>query len=327
MNLHRRKLVVFGATVLLSPSVTVAQKPGKVYRLACLWHTSPALSQENVAILMKSLRDLGFVEGKNLVVDTRWAEGNDERYPDLAAELVALRPDIIVAFGRNAAVRAIQRATSTVPIVFIAATNPVGAGLVKSLAQPGGNTTGISAMHSDLAAKNLEILHAIVPNATRIAVLQVNDLVGSINLDIRKAAKDLRLTLVDVIAPTPESFEQAVALMMKQKVNAVLVLPNAFFSFHRKKLADLLLTAKLPAMYPASSNVDAGGLVSYGASVPQMYRRAADYVGKILTGAKPADMPVEQATTFELVVNLRTAKAIGITIPPSIMARADRVIE
>ena len=182
-------------------------------------------------------------------------------------------------------------------------------------------------MHSDLAAKNLEILHAIVPNATRIAVLQVDDRVGIINLDIRKAAKDLRLTLVDVIAPTPESFEQAVALMMKQKVNAVLVLPNAFFSFHRKKLADLLLTAKLPAMYPASSNVDAGGLASYGASIPQMYRRAADYVGKILTGAKPADMPVEQATTFELVVNLRTAKAIGITIPPSIMARADRVIE
>lgn len=327
MNLHRRKLVVLGAMALLSPRVAVAQKPGKIYRLACLWHTSPALTQHNVDTLMKGLRDLGFVAGKNLVVDTRWAEGNDERYPDLAAELVALRPDIIVTFGRNAAIRAIQRATSTIPIVLVGASDPVGAGLVKSLAHPGGNTTGISAMYSDLGAKNLDILHAIVPNATRIAVLQVDNIVGRTSTDRRNAAKALRLTLVDVIAPTPESFEQAVALMKKERVDAVLVTANAFFTFHRKTLADLLLTAKLPAIYSASVHVDAGGLVAYGPSVPQMYRRAADYVGKILNGAKPADLPVEQATTFELVVNLKTAKAIGITFPVSIMLRTDRVIE
>lgn len=327
MNLHRRELVALGAMVLIAPNVTVAQAPGKVYRLACMWQSSPALSAANVASFMDGLHDLGFIEGKNLVVDTRWAEGVDERFPQLAAELVALRPDIIVLFGKVAAIKAAQQATSTIPIVFIAASNPAGAGLVKSLAHPGGNTTGTSAMHTDLVVKNLEILRTLVPNATRIAVLQVNNIVGGFMLDLRRAAKDMRISLVDVLAPTPASFEQAVALMMKQKVNAVLVTPNAFFAFHRKKLADLLLTAKLPAIYPSSVHVDAGGLIAYGANVPLLYRRGADYVGKILNGTKPADLPVEQATAFELVVNLKTAKAIGITIPPSIMLRVDRVIE
>ena len=326
MNPRRRKLVALGSAALLAPCLVAAQVSGKVYRMGCLWFGSPSATGDFASIVLKPIRDLGYVEGINLRIDHRWAEGKEERFPRLAAELVALQPDIILCNSLNAAIKACQHATSTIPIVMSGSVSPVALGFVASLARPGGNITGVSLLTLEMIAKQVEILHAIVPKATRIAVLAANTVAAALYVkEIREAAKGFGLTILPAMVQGSGEFEQAFNLMTKQKVEAVVVFPNLYF--YRKKLADLLLNARLPAIYSVGLDPDAGGLISYGANLLYVLRLTAGYVDKILKGAKPADLPVQQPTEFELVVNLKTAKALGITIPLDIMLRVDRVIE
>ena len=327
MNANRRRLVVLGSVALISPLVVTAQRQEKIHRVGLLLTGSPSTSGEIASKFTKGLRDLGYVEGKNITLDMRWAEGKEERFPGLAAELVARRPGAIAASG-SSAIKACKEATSTIPIVMLGASDPIGSGFVASLAQPGGNITGLSALAVEILPKQVELLHNIVPNATRVGVLAGNNAISALYINkIRDAARGFGWSILRSIVERPEEFERGVTLLTRQKVDAVIVTAYPYFLTHRKQLADLLLKARIPALYPFGLNADAGGLIAYGASYPDMFERGAGYVDKILKGARPADLPVEQPNVFELVVNLGTAKALGITIPPVIMARADRVIE
>ena len=282
--------------------------------------------QTNFAL---GLRDLGLVEGQNLVIDLRYAQ--TKRYeilPSLAAELVRLRPDVILAEGTPAA-RAAKEATQTIPIVFFRSADPVGFGLVPSLARPGGNITGLSLQSLDFMAKRLELLTIAVPEANRIGVLWVpsDPLATALLKGIEEAARSLHVELALHGVNGPVDFEPAFRAMVEQRAGALIWVPSILFGEHYRELADLAIKAQLPAMVDVRQTVEAGGLMSYFPNTPDMARRAATYVDKILKGAKPADLPVEQPTKFELVINLKTAKALGLTIPPSILARADEVIE
>lgn len=327
MNPHRRKFIALGSAALLSPGMVAAQGQAKVYRVGLLLTGSPSTSGEIASKFTNGLRTLGYVEGKNITVDMRWADGKEERFPGLAAELVALRPGAIAASG-SSAIKACKEATSTIPIVMLGAGDPVGSGFVASLAQPGGNITGLSSLAVEILPKQVELLHNIVPNASRVGVLAGNNAISAHYLNkIRDAARAFSWSILPSIVERPEEFERAVTSLTRQKVDAVIVTTYPYFLTHRKKLADLLLKSRLPAIYPFGLNADAGGLIAHGASYADIFERGAGYVHKILQGAKPADLPVEQPNVFELVVNLKTAKALGIAIPPVIMARVDRVIE
>ena len=280
---------------------------------------------------LQGLHDLGYIEGRNLVIEYRDADGRFERFPSLAAELVALKVDVIIAPVTPAA-RAAKQATATIPIVFAASSNPIGNGLVTALARPGGNATGLTFFTPELVGKSLELLKQAVPGLLRVGALWTPGEFGTdAERDLLKgaevAAQALGVQIQFVEARQPSDLDRAFSEMIKARAGALTVLPGTMFLVQRSRIADLAAKSRLPAVFPYREGVDAGGLMSYGPNVPDLYRRAASYVDKILKGAKPADLPVEQPTKFELVINLKTAKALGLTIPPSLLRRADKVIE
>ena len=320
--------LLFGG--LFSPVATEAQPAAKVARIGYL---SPnlAASPHNHEAFRQGLRDLGYVEGRNVVIEYRDAEGKLERLPALAAELAALKVDVIVAPNTPAAVPA-KQATKTIPIVFAVAGDPVGSGLVTSLTRPGGNATGLSNLALELVGKCLDLLKEAVPGVSRIAVLwQPGAFPERTEKDYLKGAeaagRALGIRLQFVEARGPADFERGFSAMIRASAGALTVLPSNMFISERRRLADLAARNRLPAVYPWREFADAGGLMTYGPSYDDLFRRAATYVDKILKGAKPADLPVEQPTKFELVINLKAAKNLGLTIPPLVLARADHVIE
>src|SRR5215813_2363539 len=311
--------------LLAAPLAAGAQQPGKVYRVGVLGNAPSTLWD----VFRQRLRELGYVEGQNIVFEYRWSEGNVERFPGLAAELAGLKVDVIVAVG-NAATGALKRATATIPIVMAMSGDPVGAGLVASLAHPGGNVTGLTMMASrDLGGKELELLRDIVPKATRLAYLFDSTNPGSLltQTELETAGRALGVGLRLTGVGSENDLEAAFSAMTRERVGAVLVAAGPFETIHRRRIIDLAAASRLPAIYGAKWFVEDGGLISYGAGIPYNFRRAATYVAKILKGAKPGDLPVQQPTKFELVINLKTAKTLSLTIPPSVLARADEVIQ
>jgi putative ABC transport system substrate-binding protein len=316
--------------LLAAPLATEAQQAAKTARIGYLGPnlaTGPHLR----AAFLQGLRDLGYVEGRNLVMEYRDAEGKFERFPVLAAELVALKVDVIVAPGTPQALAA-KQATRTLPIVCASVADPVGSGLVTSLARPGGNVTGLSNLLPDLVGKCLEQLKQAVPGVSRVAVLwHPGNLGERTERDMLKGAevagRALGVRLQVVEARGPADFDRAFSDMTRGRAGALTVLPSAMFNTERRRLVDLAAKNRLPAVYISRESVDAGGLMSYGPDLADMFRRAATYVDKILKGTKPGDLPVEQPTKFELIINLKTAKVLGLTIPQSLLQRADEVIQ
>ncbi|HEV2056382.1 MAG TPA: ABC transporter substrate-binding protein [Methylomirabilota bacterium] len=324
----RVSLVALLAVFLLAvPLAAEAQAPAKVPRIGFLSARPPTDNPYFIESFRQGLRELGYVEGQNIAIEYRFAEGRPERLPALAAELVRLKVDVLVTAGPPAP-EAAKQATGTIPIVFAVAADPVAVGLVASLARPGGNITGLASISPDLIGKQLELLKEVVPNISRVAVLQnpSNDSHPHTLRQAEGAARGLGVQLHIVQVRTPPEIDAAFAAMRSQRAGGVLVLRDPLFLTQRTQIAALAAKSRLPAVYGFREEAEAGGLMAYGASVPLMYRRAATYVDKILKGAKPADLPVEQPTKFELVINLKTAKALGLTIPQSLLLRADEVI-
>ena len=326
---RRAFLSIIGGGLLAAPLAAEAQPAGKEPRIGFLSVTSPSDRPPLLDAFRQGLRELGWVEGQNIVIDYRYAEDRDDRLPGLAAELVRLKVDLIVSWGTQG-VTAAKNATETIPIVMIAVRDPVGTGLIASLVRPGGNVTGVSGYAGlEIVAKQLVLLKETVPKIRRVAILS-NPANAYHQLAIREltvAARSLGVQLQLLEARGPNEFDGAFAAMAKERVGALLVLSDAVLNSHRTRLADLAARSRLPAAYGVRESVEAGGLMSYGPSFLDLFRRAATYVDKILKGAKPADLPVEQPTEFELVINLKTAKALGLEVPPTLLARADEVIE
>ena len=277
--------------------------------------------------LVQGLRELGYAEGRNIVIDYRSADGHLERFPDLAAELVRVKVDVIVASG-NPAIIALKKATQSIPIVMTVVADPVGAGFIASLSRPGGNITGLTNIAEQLSGKRLELLKEINPKIARVAVFRNPTIPTHVNLwkETQEAAEALGLKVLPLDIRAADEIEQAFDAMAKEHVEALIVLPQPVTTTNQR-IVQLAAKNRLPAMYPFADDVDLGGLMAYGSSRLDLWRRAAVYVDKILKGAKPSDLPVEQPTKFELVINLKTAKQIGLTIPPNVLARADRVIK
>jgi putative ABC transport system substrate-binding protein len=327
---RRTFLAGTGALLLAAPLATEAQPAAKIARIGYLAGSLAARPHLREAFL-QGLRDLGYVEGRNVVIEYRAAERKLERLPALAAELVALKVDVIVASGTLAALAA-KQATRTLPIVFSPSGDPVGSGLVTSLARPGGNVTGLSALAPELVGKRLELLKQAVPGVSRVAVLWQPGAFGErTEKDMLKgadvAARALVVQLQFVEARGPADFDRAFSDMTRARAGALTGLTSNMFVSERRRLVDLAAKNRLPAVYSVREFVDAGGLMAYGPNLVDLYRRAATYVDRILKGAKPGDLPVEQPTKFELVINLKTAKALGLTIPQSLLLRADEVIQ
>ena len=325
---RRAFTTLLGGAAVVWPIAARAQQAGKVHRIGVLETISTTLNVANFYALREGLRQLGYAEGQNLVIEYRSADGRDDRFPGLARELLALKVDVIVTRGTPAA-KAVKNATSTVAVVMMASGDPVGVGLVTSLARPGGNITGLSAIVGELSPKRLELIREIVPGLARIAVLAntSNDAVrrdwarietAARSLGVQSQLLDLRES--DALGPT---FDDASA----RRADALVVVIDAITQANQQRIVDLAMKHRLPAIYSSREFVDAGGLISYGVSYPDLYRRAATYVDKILKGTKPADLPVVQPTKFELVINLKTTKALGLQIPDKLLALADEVIE
>jgi putative ABC transport system substrate-binding protein len=315
---------------LFSPVAAEAQKAAKVARIGYLGPTLAA-NPHMIEAFLQGLRDLGYVEGRNVVIEYRSAEGKLERYPALVAELLGLKVDVIFVPGTPAALAA-KQATRTVPIVFVAATDPVADGLVTSLARPGGNVTGLSSLAPELVGKRLELLKQAVPGVSRVAVLWQPGAVPELTeKDVLKAAdvaaRALGVRPQFVEARGPADFDRAFSDMTRARAGALTVMGTPMFFTERRRLVELAAKNRLPVAYGSRDYVDAGGLMAYGPNVADLLRRAASYVDKILKGAKPGDLPVEQPTKFELVINLKVAKVLGLTIPQSVLAQADQVIQ
>jgi len=324
---RRRFLTLAGA--LAAPLAAGAQQAGKVYRVGILTNKASDPAEARLWQAFRSgLRERGWVEGQNILIEFRAAEGNTARLPELAADLVRLKVDLIVARA-SIWVQPAKEATSSIPIVFLAHADPVGTGHVASLARPGGNITGLAVLMTDLAPKGLELLISAVPVATRIAVLWSPDTPSHTPAlkAVKEAGRTLRVHLQPVGVRTAAELEGAFAAMARARAQAVLVLIGPIFFAERQRVAELAIKHRLPTMSTLKEVTEAGGLMTYGPNQEDLYRRGAIYVDKILKGAKPADLPVEQATKFELVINLKTAKTIGLTIPQSVLARADQIIE
>jgi putative ABC transport system substrate-binding protein len=325
---RRSFLTAMSALVVALPVAAEAQQPGKVWRIGVLSPSPPGVGYRVSDFLRQSLRDLGYVEGLNVAIEWRHSDGRAERLDDLAADLVRLNVDVIVAIV-PAAVFAAKKATASIPIVMVNTPDPVQLGLVASLSRPGGNVTGTTSLTTDLSIKQLELLKEAVPYATRVAVLwnPSNPWHPMALKGIEAGARALRVTLQILQTLGPEDFNDAFAGMTRERSEAVLVLADPMTFFHRMRLAEVIAKHRLPSVYGLREHTELGGLMSFWADSAHLYRRAATYVDKILKGAKPADLPVEQPTKFELVINLKTAKALGLTIPPSLLLRADQVIE
>jgi putative ABC transport system substrate-binding protein len=320
------------AVILLTAVVTEAQQPTKIHRIGYLSSNDPATDSARAEGIRLALRELGYIEGQNIAIEYRYSEGKRDRFPDLAAELVHLKVDIIVVLGGTGVIRAAKNATKTIPIVMAGqGTDPVKAGHVESLARPGGNVTGITNLGRELGGKRLELLKEAVPKLARVAVLYDPALPGN-EIQLKEvlpvAAHALRLTVQPWEVRGADDFERVFAALSKQRPDGLYVLGGSSrMLINRKRIAGLAIKNRLPSMYFTREFVDAGGLMSYSGDLAESYRRVAYYVDRILKGAKPADLPVEQPTKFELAINLKTAKQIGLTIPPEVLARATKLIK
>src|SRR3989454_497288 len=319
------RLIGLALALALAPLVAEAQPAEKLARIGYLSLGSAA---DTPKALLQGLRELGYVEGQNLVIEYRYAEGKAERLPDLAAELVSLSVDVIVAGGTPPPLAA-KRATRTIPFVMTSAGGPVGSGLVASLARPGGNVTGLSTFTRELAAKRLQLLKEVVPGVSRVAVLwNAANPYAVLNMrETEAAAQTLGVQVQSLEVRGPDDFENALPAAIRGRAGALIVVDDPLTFAYRMRIADFAARNRLPAMYGFREFAEAGGLTAFGANLADLYRRAATYVDKILKGAKPSDLPVEQPTKFELVINMKTAKALGLTIPQSLLLRADQVIE
>ena len=327
-----KRLLWIVTLFLLTGTFADAQQPTKVSRIGYLASASPAFESSRAEGIRLALRERGYIEGQNIAIEYRYADGKFDRLPELAAELVHLKVDIILAAGANVAIRAAKNATKTIPIVMMGqGSDPVEAGFVESLARPGSNVTGLTNLTVELGGKRLELLKEAVPKLTLVAVLynsNVRDRVLDVKEVLPVAARALGLTLQPWEVRTADGFEKVFAATGKQRPDGLYVLPGGNLMIaNQKRIIGLALKNRLPSIYGSRADVDAGGLMSYSADLTDNYRRVAYYVDKILKGTKPADLPVEQPTKFELAINLKTAKQIGLTIPQSVLYRADRVIK
>ena len=328
-KVKRRIFAVALCTVLFALCVSAhAQQPTKIPRIGLLFTATPSAAAARIEAFRQGLRELGYVEGKNILIEQRYAEGQLNHMNELAAELVRLKVDVIVTIG-PAATRPAKEATHAIPIVMGVDDDPVGNGFVASLARPGGNITGLASLAPEIGGKQLELLKEIVPRLSRVAVLGTSTQPGNAQslreAEVAAQALAVKLQYLDVLSP--KDIEPVFRTASNGRAEAVLVLRASIFFSHRKQIVDLAAKRQLPAMYYTTEYVEEGGLMTYGVSITDLFRRAATYVDKILKGAKPAELPIEQPTKFELVVNLKTAKRIGLTIPPNVLARADKVIK
>jgi len=323
---RRKFLATLGGAAVVWPLVVRAQQGTKLPTIGYLGSARLATESERIAAFVQRLHDLGWIEGRTTVIDYRWAEGRTERYAEIAAEFVRLKVDVIVTVG--GAVAAAKQATATIPIVFAYAGDPVGSGMVASLAKPGGNVTGLSVQSTDLAGKRLEILREIFPDVRRLAIIGNVEYAATVLEmgEAQVAARTLGLEVVKSEIRRAEDIAPAFEAL-KGAAEALYVCPDATMNANHARVNTLALGARLPTMHGVREYVEAGGLMSYGPSLPDLYRRAAEYVDKILRGAKPADLPVEQPTKFDLIINLVTARALGLEVPATLLARADEVIE
>ena len=323
--------ILVSAMLLAVAGMVEAQQPKKVARIGYLSNADPARESVRAEAIRLALRERGHIEGQNITIEYRYAEGKRDRYPELATELVRLKVDIIVVAGGDLLVRSAMNATKTIPIVMLGAgLDPVEAGLVESLASPGGNVTGITNLTGELGGKRLELLKEAVPKVVRVAVVYDPGNPRSVR-DVKEvlpvAAHTLGLTVRSWEVRDAGAFERVFAAINKERPDGLYVLPSVLMNANQKRIAGFALKSRLPSVYNSREFVDAGGLMSYGPDIADSYRRVAYYVDKILKGAKPADLPVEQPTKFEFIINLKAAKQIGLTIPPNVLARADRVIK
>jgi putative tryptophan/tyrosine transport system substrate-binding protein len=324
----KAKILVYALPALILTIIHLAdaQQPTKVYRIGVLRPGSP--TDSNIDAFRQGLRELGYVEGKNIVIEQRYADGKFDRLPALAAELVRLKVDVIVT-GGPAVNRSAKESTVTIPIVLSFDNDPVGNGFVASLARPGGNITALSTFAPEISGKQLELLKEIIPNLSRVAVfgnsIQAGNPQALRETELAAGALGVRLHYLDV--RSPKDIETAFREASKGRANAVLVLGNVIVTSQPKQFVELAVKSRLPAIYWSPEFVEAGGLMTYSVSITDLFRRTATYVDKILKGAKPADLPVEQPKKFEFIINLKAAKQIGLTIPPNVLARADRVIK
>ena len=326
----RKTFALFLIVVVLDigAAIAEAQQPGKVPRIGFLASASPSVVSGRIEAFQQGLRELGYVEGKNIVIESRYAEGKLDRLPALVAELVRLKVEILVSAG-PIPTRAAKEATVTIPIVMTQDTDPVGNGFVARLARPGGNITGLSTLAPELSGKRLELLKEIIPKLSRVAVFGTSTMPGHAQslreIELAAGAFKVQVQHLDVLGP--KDIEIAFRAASKERSDAVLTLNSPILNSHRPQLAELAVRNRLPAMYAKRESVEDGGLVFYNVNLLDLDRRAATYVDKILKGAKPADLPVEQPTKFELVINLKTANQIGVKIPESVLFRADKVIK
>ena len=322
----RRRLLVAGGALLLAPLLARAQRGQKVYRIGFLSPTAPGLRDQ---AFLRGMRELGYVEGRNVHIEMRFAEGRPERLPGLAEELIGLKPDVL-AVGSTIGARAVKKATTTIPIVFAGSSDPVAGGLVPNLAHPGGNITGFSLAYGDgFAGKWMELLKEVAPEVSHVAALWSSSNAAAVRFvkELQTAARKLDVALDVHLARNLPELDVALAAIGRSRAQGLIVVPSPFAATQRRKLVQFAAGERLPAVYFFEKFANAGGLMSYGPDFADVYRRAASHVDRILKGAKPGDLPVENPTKFDLVVNLKTAKALGITIPQSILLRADRVIE
>ncbi len=324
MTTRRELLVALGA--LAVPLAGEAQQTAKPFRVVYLASASPESAGHLWEAFKRRLHELGYVEGKNAIFEARWALGKVEHIPGLAKELIALKPDAILVLTGIAA-RALQQETTTIPIVFATLGDPIGTGLIKSLARPGGNITGLSSLAADFSPKLLELLLMAVPKVSRVAVLSDPSNPAAQLKNIQTAAQTVGISLVVMEVQTAAGIENAFARIASENIRAAIVLASGLFMLQKRLLAELATRNRVPTIFMAREYPEAGGFMSYGSNYTDSVRDAASYVDRILKGARPGDLPVEQSSKFELVLNLKTARAIGLTVPQSLLLRADRVIE
>jgi putative tryptophan/tyrosine transport system substrate-binding protein len=326
----KKNIVCVALSVLLfalCPSAAHAQQAAKMPRIGLLFSNSPAVAASRADAFRQGLRELGYLEGKNIFIDWRYAEGKPDRLPALAAELVRVKVDVIITSGPQST-RSAKDATVTISIVMAEHSDPISSGVVASLAHPGGNITGLSSLAPEISGKQLDILKEILPRLSHVAVFETSTFPGNTQTlkELEGAAGAFKTQLQYVGVLSPKDIEAAFRAATKARADAILVLPSAVLHSQRQPMAKFAIKNRLPAIYDTPEFLEAGALMSYSANIPDLFRRSATYVDKILKGAKPADLPVEQPTKFEFMINLKAAKQIGLTIPPNVLARADKVI-
>ena len=325
---RRQFITLLGGAAATWPLAARAQQPAKIPRIGFLGNSTATMEANLIGPLRDGLRELGYEEGRNVIIEFRWADGKYDQFPALVAELLAAKVDVIITAGTPATL-AIKKATSTVPLVFIAVGDPVGTGVVPNLGRPGGNITGLSSIAPDLEGKRLELLREVVPKLSHVAFFlnPANAFHTASMRQARVAAQSLGIKLQPMEVNKSEQLDGAFASIVKEKPDALLILADRVFLHNRKRMMEFAIQQRLPSVNAYRELVEAGGLISYWPSYEDMHRRAAVYVDKILKGTKPADLPIEQPTKFTLLINLKTAKTLGLTVPPTLVARADELIE